>query len=236
MPLVFEDEDGNVHESLHAVFEELPLFGHLYLNMQAQNIALTDIDLREMEGSLLREYIQMERTPLMSAMRVSAWSQMWVFAFYELMRTWRQRAKEVRDYASALQKSADPEGTKAEFREKFARAAQLSRTAEVFDLHPFEEAEDAPAEMIGRIERASEIVEPLFRRLEAIRMTLAKHEVPKTRGMPATAPGYGRIDLSTGSIYWMIDYKDGTSDIISRRGLADELSELLPLLRIEDRI
>ena len=233
--LVFEDEEGNVHETLHAVFEELPLFGHLYLNMQAQNIALTDLDLREMERALLYEYVEIERTPFMSTMRVSAWSQMWVFAFYELLRTWRQRAREVRDYASALKASSDIEATKAEFREKFESADRLSRMGSMFDRQAYQEAEDGPVETIGLIERALEIVDPVFRRLESVRMTLAKHEIPKARGMPATAPGYGRIDMSNGSIYWMIDYRDGTSDIISRRGLADDFGQLRSLLLIEPR-
>lgn len=235
MPLVFEDEEGNIHESLHAVFNELPLFQHLYLNMQAQNIALTDIDLREMEGDLLREYMERERTPAMSALRVSAWSQMWVFAFYELLRTWRQRAREIKEYAEKLRDNPDAEGVKGEFHAKFDKLSQLSRTAGVFDRHVAKAAEAAPAETVGQIERATEIVTPFFRRLEAVRMTLAKHEIPKAAGMFATAPGYGRIDMSNGSIYWMIDYKDGTSEIISRQGLAEEFETLLPLLRIEDR-
>ena len=234
MPLVFEDEDGNVHESLHAVFEELPLFRHFYLNMQGQNIALTDIDLREMEVALLREYMVRERTPSMSALRVSAWSQMWVFAFYELLRTWRQRAREIKVYADNLRNSSDPDKVKADFRANFEKVSQLSRTGG-FDRQIFEGAEVSPSGTFGQIERAMEIVEPFFRRLEAVRMTLAKHEVPKAHGMLATAPGYSRIDLSDGSIYWMIDYKDGTSKIISRRGLAEEFESLLPLLRIDDR-
>lgn len=235
MPLVFEDEDGNIHESLHAVFSELPLFDHLYLNMQAQNIALTDIDLREMESALLLEYLERERTPLMSTLRVSAWSQMWVFAFYELLRTWRQRAREIKEYAEKLSTAPHAEAVKAEFNKRFEALAQISRTAGMFDRHIVEDAEQSPAAMAGRIERALEIITPLYRRLEGVRMTLAKHEIPKARGMMATAPGYGRIDLSDGSIYWMIDYKDGTSEITSRRSLAEEFESLLPLLRIDDR-
>src|SRR5690242_18750424 len=146
MQLVFEDSDGNVHESLHAVFQELPLFGHLYLNMQAMNIAMTDIDMREMEGALLYEYMETERTPTMSAMRVSAWSQMWVFAFYELLRTWRQRAKQVRDYADALRGSSDVDATKAEFRKRLGRTTKLSPGG-LFDRDAYEQAERAPSEV-----------------------------------------------------------------------------------------
>lgn len=170
----------------------------------------------------------------MNAMHVSAWSQMWVFAFYELFRTWRQKAREVRDYAASLQSSSDPAKTASDFRASFEKSTAVSRTAEVFEWPLFEEAERAPEATVGLIARALEIVDPLYRRLEAVRMTLAKHEVPKARGVRASAPGYGRIDLSSGSINWMIDYKDGSSEIISRRDLAEEFESLAELLPSSD--
>ncbi|MCC6425992.1 MAG: hypothetical protein IT435_04145 [Phycisphaerales bacterium] len=65
--------------------------------------------------------------------------------------------------------------------------------------------------------------EDVYREVETLRVTMAKHEVPKTKGMRAQGAGYGRIDLSSGSIYWMVVLKDGSSTIISRRSLADRL-------------
>jgi hypothetical protein len=37
------------------------------------------------------------------------------------------------------------------------------------------------------------------------------------------SPGYGRIDESTGSIYWQIDLGDKEVDMVSRQGIADLL-------------
>jgi hypothetical protein len=63
--------------------------------MQAVNIDLVDGHLEELEAELLQEYMANDRPPLPSMMFVSALSQMWVFAAYELLRTWRQRAREI---------------------------------------------------------------------------------------------------------------------------------------------
>ena len=41
------------------------------------------------------EYIDIERTPSDTAMFVSAQSQMWIFALYELLRTWRSRTRKL---------------------------------------------------------------------------------------------------------------------------------------------
>ena len=49
-------------------------------------------------------------------------------------------------------------------------------------------------------------VKPIFRRIEDLRVTLAKHEIPKTRGKPAVravAPGYARIDSTSGTLSWI---------------------------------
>ena len=56
-------------------------------------------------------------------------------------------------------------------------------------------------------------------------MGLAKHEIPKA-GRYALAPGYGRIHMEHGSIYWQVLLGDNEIDIISRRELADECERL----------
>jgi|HubBroStandDraft_4_1064222.scaffolds.fasta_scaffold407640_2 hypothetical protein len=58
-------------------------------------------------------------------------------------------------------------------------------------------------------------------------MNLAKHEVPKLHGVPAAAPGHGRIDGRNGSISWQIDLGNDCVDLVSRRSLADELKTLV---------
>jgi hypothetical protein len=65
----------------------------------------------------------------------------------------------------------------------------------------------------------------LFRRVEGVRVTLAKHEVPKTgkHQMFAEAPGYTRFDtIATGSAYWQFVLKDDTVDVVQRRDVANE--------------
>lgn len=81
-------------EKLYRVFECLPLFDDLFLRMQAQNIAIIHDYLSDLEPELLRLSIDKEVTPIPEMMFVSALSQMWIFALYELLRTWRQRAVE----------------------------------------------------------------------------------------------------------------------------------------------
>jgi hypothetical protein len=73
------------------------------------------------------------------------------------------------------------------------------------------------------LEKAYQRVEPLFRRIEALRMNLAKHEVPKMKDVPALAPGYGRIDMMSGSMQWQVDLGKNVVDLVSRKSLADHL-------------
>lgn len=62
-----------------------------FLSMQATNIGLVDAFLNILESRLMRERFAQDGTPLDTAF-VLAQSQMWIFATYELLRTWKQRA------------------------------------------------------------------------------------------------------------------------------------------------
>ena len=87
---------------LHERFLGLPLFDDLYLRMQALNIALSDQALRDWETALMREYLESDGTPIQSAVFVSAFSQLWLFGLYELLRTWRERVDEIIKIAQRL--------------------------------------------------------------------------------------------------------------------------------------
>src|SRR5690348_3804899 len=88
----------------------LPLFdGDLFLSMQALNIDIVDLFLREQEEYLRQRYIESEGTPTQEAIFVSAFSQLWVFGIYELLRTWRQRCKEVEAFAERYNATPLPE-------------------------------------------------------------------------------------------------------------------------------
>ncbi len=188
----------------------LPLFDDLFLSMQGQNVMLVDFYLRDLEQDLLRELIEIERTPLPATLVVSALSQMWIFAVYELLRTWRQR---IRDLKRDAQKPAGPHSG----RSSLAGLYYKDQLAHLRKKPTYSQ----------ELDRALNRVEPLFRRIESLRMNLAKHEVPKMDRVPAMAPGYGRIDGMTGSISWQVDLGDNYVDLVSRRSIADQLRNLV---------
>ena len=192
----------------------LPLFDNVFLSMQGQNIMLVDTYLRDLESSLRDEYLAEERTPVGSAMFVSALSQMWIFASYELLRTWRQSIRDLKHEAAKAGDGAKELGREEEI-----------ELADVFWRDYLDKARTDP-EFLNALDNANERVDPLFRRIEALRMNLAKHEVkkkPKEKTQRAMAPGYTRIDEGTGSLSWVVDLGNKNVDMVSRRELADDL-------------
>lgn len=226
-------QEESAHDAqLHDVLRGLPLLDEVFLGMQALNVHVVDGYLEQIEAELLQEYIERERTPTASALFVSALSQMWVFATYELLRTWRQRVREMLGWADELSGLTDGE------REEAAEAMRQEiehRASEVLDpglrWRVFARAQDG--QFVEELRSAWNRTQLAFRAVEAVRMTLAKHEVPQQGGVFAGAPGYGRIDMETGSIYWQIELGSNEVAVFSRRALADGLGALsLPNDRI----
>jgi hypothetical protein len=196
-----------------------------YLATQATSIGVVDRHIESLEIQLFREYMETDRTPYW-ALLVVALSQMWVFSLYELLRTWRQMAGEVCSFAADLAKLDGKE-----------RDARIARERARIDkaqshVHMPDRSYDACFEEVvkdtkygDRVNEALNAIEPVFREIEALRITVGKHEVPKS-GFRAEAPGYGRLDHSTRSICWMITLKDGSSEIISRGAIAESLRGL----------
>jgi hypothetical protein len=134
---------------------------------------------------------------------------MWIFSVYELLRTWRQAVRDImKEAARPGPAAADQEGGLREL-------ATASRDSNI------ERGWNDPA-FIEDLERAKNRVDPVFRRVEALRMNLAKHEV-KGQKQLAVGPGYARLDESTGSLIWMVDLGDNNCDMFYRRDFADEL-------------
>jgi hypothetical protein len=90
-------DPGDIAESeLRIALCSLSLLGDdLYLRMQAFNLSIVDQFLMGLEYDTLQKLNEQESTPMPEATFLSAISQMWIFAAYELLRTWRQRAREV---------------------------------------------------------------------------------------------------------------------------------------------
>lgn len=224
------DDDGcdeTPDIGLAEALRSLPLFTDPYLNMQAINLDLVDQFLVEQETQLLHEYFEQERTPLPATMFVSAFCQLWIFGLYELLRTWRQRGREIVRWSREFH-ALEAENRAAKLAKKRAeieKRAADPRSADVFHWPVYEAAANDQAFGEG-IRKALDRSERLFKRIEAFRVTLAKHEMPGVSGSFAMAPGYGRIDMSNGSIYWQVVIREDEVDLVSRRTLADECRRL----------
>ena len=200
----------------------LPLFEeNIFLKMQAQNIAMVDDYLCELEKDLLRESIETDKTPIPSALFLGALSQMWIFAVYELLRTWRQMIREIVEIAGKSFASDSGNQRMRSIKKKKIKRPKISEEViEGYYNIPFRKFASNP-KMIEILLEAKAAIDPVFRRIVELRIMLAKHEVAGAQGVRANAPGYSRIDMMTGSLYWMVDKKDGTSETISRRSLSD---------------
>lgn len=212
---------------LDDAFRRLPVFGDdPYLGMQAFNLEVVDAILEKWEAQLLAEYFEQERTPFSTSVYVGAVSELWVFGVYELLRTWRQRAREVCNFGDSLQGYA-PEKRLGKMEQK--RREILSRSsdesAEVLHWSPFKRAAE-DSDFVQRVQRALDETEWLFRRIESLRVALAKHEMPKTKGSFAMAPGYSRIDMNDGSMWWVTALRGKEVDAITRREIANACREL----------
>ena len=90
-------------------------------------------------------------------------------------------------------------------------------------LDAFHEVE-ADERFLAKIRDIKERMMPVFQRLEALRVTLAKHEVPKTN-LRTWAPGYARIDSFSDTLLWFVTDKRGSTEPISRQSIIDGLRE-----------
>lgn len=93
------------------------------------------------------------------------------------------------------------------------------------------------AEYLGVVRDALHRSDLPFRKIEAVRVHLAKHEVPKSKGLYGAGAGYTRIDFG-GSPQFHIPLGNNEVDLVSRREIADALKGMLtaPLFVINERL
>lgn len=200
--------------ALPAALGRLTLLGDdPYLRMQATNVGLVDIFLNGLEADLLREQAEAEGTQL-SAAFVATQSQMWIFATYELLRTWRQRARDtirliqsggVEKRIAVLEKDLG-------YRHygRLMRAEQLRRVA-------------ARPDAVEVLETDQRRIHVTFGYMNALRVALAKHEVRGVKDSVAFAPGYGRINTWCGAIDFELSADWGIYGTLNHRDIADGL-------------
>jgi hypothetical protein len=209
----YRDSDEIKPSELSQAVSSLTLMDDPYLRMQAFNLSVVDQFVMGLEYDVLRRLNSEDRTPP-EAMFLNALSQMWIFSAYELLRTWRQWVKEVLKLhdnggltlkIDALNKNLGFRHVGREIRADQLRAVLADPTA------------------VAKIKEELRLTHIPFARIEFIRVTLAKHEVPGKGKSIAYAPGYGRINMWCGSLDYQLENNGAILGNISRRDIADEL-------------
>jgi len=187
--------------------------GDQFLGMQGMNIGITDQIITRWEYALLREYLQLEKTPGDSVMALSAFSQMWLFAVYEAMRLWRERFYKCRKWhdSGGLNKVIENLDCKDELHpSKRLKKRQLGRYRDDENFR-------------NRIAREWALFETVYQTVELLRMNLAKHAAPGKESVVPRAPGYARINRHCGTLDFEVIDKDGAYLITNRRDVAEGL-------------
>jgi hypothetical protein len=189
-----------------------------YLSMQVTNVAIVDDFLVQVEAQAAREHIKNDRVPIDQLTFLSAQTQMWLFAMYELLRTWRQRVSE----ALKLEENGGLQLKIDYLRQKDGPADFGSQVR----ARQLEVVRDDPA-FVEKLRSDERRVHVIFRTIEALRVSIAKHEVAGIRNSIAFMPGYARLDLMTGSLRYELSMGTVIYDYVSRRGIADSIRAVL---------
>jgi hypothetical protein len=197
--------------ALRSSLSSLQMFDDPYMQMQATNLGIVDQFLTDLEFQVLRENFSDDRD--MSAMLfLNAQSQMWMFSAYELLRTWRQRITDTKKllHSGKIHEKIDGLVKDQGFRHfgMEIRAGQLRRLI------------DAP-DTLQLMEEDMRLTHFLYKRLDYLRVSLAKHEVKGRRGSVALAPGYGKLDIWSGSLQYELEAGQVSLGTLSRRNVAD---------------
>lgn len=186
----------------------------MFMRQQAFNIQLIDDFITDLEYKILREWFESERTPPNTHF-LSAQSQMWIFATYELLRTWQQRSKEIVKWSGngGLQQKLDAMKAKASGINHYGLENQIQQLQAVI----------ADPSLIDRIKVELRHMHVSFTHLEFIRVAIAKHEVSGKAKSAALMPGYGRINMYCGSLDYQMDSGNIILGNINRRDIADSI-------------
>lgn len=216
------------NDQLWRGLSSLPFMDELFFGMQARNLVIVDAQLEDWELDVLRIHVQQERTPIVELMTLSAFSQLWIFGVYELLRTWRQQARRIEKLATRPE-AAITKQNKVGQMPKDSGAGGIARDASIGTAYFETRAEMArdPVQL-AVLMSALDRVTILFERLENLRVTLAKHEIPKRNGVPSLSPGYARQDMTDGCLIWPVYLADNSMDLVSRTAIVEGIIGFAP--------
>jgi len=186
-----------------------------FLAMQASQLCLVDNTLNGLEQDVMLHQLD-DAPPRGKIALLTALSPMWIYAAYELLRTWRQRCEEV----IKLSENAGFD----------LKAANLER-----DLGYRHYDRELRAQQLRDAQERPELVEQMridlrrtemgFTRLEFIRVALAKHEVSKKGNKKpiAFAPGLARPNRYCGAMEYELSNGGAIIDYVTRRDIAEAI-------------
>jgi hypothetical protein len=215
-PMPRDPDDIQAFELATALRGLVVLDDDPYLRMQAINISIVDKWLMTLETKVRIARFNEEKD-YETEVFLSAITQMWLFAVYELLRTWRERAKDIQKWAAnggISLKIATLEKDRG-----FRHLAQEAFT----DLLKRVAADPTVLSSIADDLARTHV---LFGHLEFLRVALAKHEISGKAKQLAYAPGVGRIDSLTGSIAYELSKGRIILAELKRRDVADGLRSI----------
>ncbi|MDX8541466.1 hypothetical protein RFM23_27975 [Mesorhizobium abyssinicae] len=193
----------------------LQLFDDPYLSLQITNLEIVDRFITQIEQETL-EHVG-DRMDIEQLAFLNAQSQMWIFSAYELLRTWRQRAKDIVKLSQTgglvLKIKALKTDTGYLHPTRQMRAEQLERVA-------------ADPRIVDAIKEDLRFTHIQFALLEHLRVSLAKHEVSGKPKQVAYAPGYGRVNSWCGSLDYQLESGGVILGTLSHRDVADGMRGL----------
>lgn len=186
------------------------------LVLQAHQLGMVDTALNALEDEVMRHQAD-DHPPREPMALLGALTPMWIYAAYELQRTWRQRCSEVIKLAESggLEMKAEHLARDLGYRhyDRELRAEQLR------------DARQRP-ELVDRMRLDLRRTEIGFTMLEFVRVALAKHEVskPGSKKPPiAFAPGFARMNRHCGSMEYEMSNGRTIIGEMARRDIADTI-------------
>lgn len=222
----FERDDGPRYGRIESIapgelmasLRRLQFFdSDMFMRQQAHNLDIVDQFLLKVEERVLKELIEGDRTP-MEAYFLGAQSQMWMFAAFEVLRTWDQR---VRDFNKLVKTG----GLSQKIQALEAGPDGYQHFGKDIFLAQLTELRDHPA-LLDRALRHQQSIHVAYFRLDFIRIALAKHEVKGRDSSKALYPGYGRINVHCGALDYEMENGKYSVGLINRRDIADSLRYL----------
>jgi hypothetical protein len=160
----------------------IPLCDDLWLGMQAQNIAIVDRIVRHFEHEALEGFYKNDSFSIDDLYSLSAMTQVWVFALYEFLRTWLQRASKLIGYGERSAALKTDEERAAYLKTIEVEAQEKAKHVKLAPVFYYEHvAQVGDEKFIKSVRDYRESIKELLRDVEAIRMPLAKHEIAGTK-------------------------------------------------------